>query len=90
MYNDKYIKTKIKIYNSRVYTNFQHNKIPNDKEYCAFLSVIILDFIFVNLNKDYYPQIVLEECKYAIKDKQILNTINENLELSESDDESDE
>ena len=26
-YNDKYIKTKIKIYN-KVYTNFEHNKIP--------------------------------------------------------------
>ena len=26
VYNDKYIKTKIKIYNDKVYTNFQHNK----------------------------------------------------------------
>ena len=30
VYNDKYVKTKIKIYNNKVYTNFQHNKIPND------------------------------------------------------------
>ena len=28
VYNDKYIKTKIKIYNDKVYTNCQHNKIP--------------------------------------------------------------
>ena len=69
VYNDKYIKTKIKSYNDRVYTNFQHNKIPKDNEYCVCLSVILLDFIFVNLNKEYYPQIFLEECKYAIKDK---------------------
>ena len=41
-YNDKYIKTKI--YNNRVYTNFQHNKIPKDNEYCACLSAIILYF----------------------------------------------
>ena len=33
MYNDKYIKTKIKICNNRVYTNFQHNKISKDNEY---------------------------------------------------------
>ena len=33
VYNDKYIKTKMKIYNDRVYTNFQHNKILNDNEY---------------------------------------------------------
>ena len=93
VYNDKYIKTKIKIYNDRVYTNVQQNKIPKDIEYCACLSVILLDSILVNSDKEYYPQIFLEECKYAIKDGKIVNTINEDLELSESDksdDESDE
>ena len=60
VYNDKYIKTKIKIYNDRVYTNFQHNKIPKDYEYCACLPVILLDSIFVNLSKEYYPQKFLE------------------------------
>ena len=50
-----------------MYTNFQHNKIPEDNEYCSCLSVILLDSIFVNLYKEYYPQILLEECKYAIK-----------------------
>ena len=66
-YNDKYIKTKTKIYNNRVYTSFQHNKIPKDNEYCACLSVILLDFIFVNSDEEYYPEIFLEQCKYAIK-----------------------
>ena len=68
-YNDKYIKTKTKIYNNMVYTNIQHNKIPKDNEYFACLSVILLDFIFVNSDKEYYPQILLEECKYALKNK---------------------
>ena len=48
VYNDKCIKTKIKICNDRVYTNFQQNKIPNDNGYCACLSAILLDSIFVN------------------------------------------
>ena len=30
---------------------------------------MILDSSSVNLNKEYYPQMFLEECKYAIKDK---------------------
>ena len=90
MYNNKYIKTKIKIFNDTVYTNFQHNKIPKDNEYCACLSVILLDSIFVNSNKEYYPQIFLEECKYATKDRKIVNAINEDLKLNESDDESDD
>ena len=88
MYNDKCIKTKIKIYNNRLYTNFKHNKIPKDNEYFACLSVILLDFIFVNSDKEYYLQILLGECRYAIKNEKIVKTINEVLELSESDDES--
>ena len=38
----------MKIYNGKVYTNFQHNKIPKDNEYGACLSVILLDSIFLN------------------------------------------
>ena len=30
-------------------------------------SVILLDSIFVNSDNSYYPQIFLEECKYAVK-----------------------
>ena len=67
VYNDKYIKIKIKIYNNKVCTNFQYNNIPKDNEYCVCLSLILLDSIFVNSDKEYYPQILLEECKYAIK-----------------------
>ena len=32
LYNDKYIKAKIKIYNDRIYTNFQCDKIHRDTE----------------------------------------------------------
>ena len=89
MSNNKYIKTKIKIYNNRVSTNFQGNKIPKDNECCACLSVTLLDSV-VKIDNDYYPQIYLEECKYAVKNKKIMNTINEELNLDESDDESNE
>ena len=67
VYNDKYIKTKIKIYNDRVYTNFRHKKIPKDNEYCACLSVILLGSTFVNSGKEYYTQTFLDECKYSKK-----------------------
>ena len=41
------------------------------------------------LIKKYYPQILLEERKYALKKKKIINAINNELKLDESDDESD-
>ena len=46
----------------------------------ARLPVISLDSIFVNLSKEYYTQKFLE-FKYEIKDKKILNTVNENLRV---------
>ena len=52
-----------------MYTNFQHDKIPNDNEYCTCLSVILSESIFVNSDKEYYLQILFEEYKYAIKKK---------------------
>ena len=48
---------------NRVCTNFQHNKVPKDNEYCACLSVILLDSLFVSSNKEYYLEMLLEECK---------------------------
>ena len=48
----------------------------------------MLDSI-VKMDNDYNPQIFLEECKYAVKKKKIMNKINEELDLDKSD-ESDE
>ena len=40
--NDKYIKTKIKIYDSSVNTKFQGKKMPKEEVPCKSLSIIIL------------------------------------------------
>ena len=39
--------------------------------------------------KKYYPQTLLEECKYEIKKVKMENFINDDLETSSSDDETD-
>ena len=62
--NDKYKKTKIKIYADSIVTNFHNKKIPKEKLQCKCLSVIILDSV-IKANKKYYPQTFLEECKYV-------------------------
>ena len=52
----------------------------------------MLDSVF-RVNKKYYPQILLEECKYVITKNKMENLINHDLRLSsshESDNESDE
>ena len=41
----------------------------------------------VRVNKRYYPQTLLEECKYKIKKTKMENLINDDLESSSSDSE---
>ena len=62
--DDKYIKTKIKIYANSIITNFHNKKMPKEKAPCKCLSIIMIDSV-IKANKKYYPQTLLEECKYV-------------------------
>ena len=65
-YDNKYIKRELKMYNTKIYTNFEGNKIPEEGMHCACLSVILLDSV-VMTDKKYHPQTFLKECKCAMK-----------------------
>ena len=41
MYNDKYIKTEITIYNKKLNTNFSGDKILENNKYCTYLTVVL-------------------------------------------------
>ena len=82
--DEKYIKTKIKTYGDSVITNFHSKKIPKEKAPCKCLSIIMLDSV-IKAKKKYYPQTLLEECKYEQKRIKIENLIDDDLEKSESD-----
>ena len=64
--NDKYIKTKIKIYDGNENTNFPDKKVAKDNSSYKCLSLIMLDSV-VKVKKNYYPKTLLEECKHEIK-----------------------
>ena len=82
--DDKYIKTKIKVYAGSMITNFQSNKMPKEKAPCKCLSIIMLDSVIKG--KKSYPQTLLEECKYEEGRMKIENLNDDDLEKSESDD----
>ena len=48
--DDKYIKTKIKIYAGSIITNFHNKKMPKEKAPCKCLSVIMIDSV-IKANK---------------------------------------
>ena len=45
--------------------------MPNESFESVCLSVILLNSVYKKDNK-YYPQVLLEECKYAVKEKKDL------------------
>ena len=81
--DDKYIKTKIKIYAGSIITNFHNKKMPKEKAPCKCLSIIMIDSV-IKANKKYYPQTLLEECKYIQEKIKTDNYINEDLAESDS------
>ena len=78
---DKYIKTKIKMYGDKVNTNFQRKKVPKENASYKCLSLIMLDSV-IRVNKKYYSQTLLEECKYVIRKNEMENLVNHHLSLS--------
>ena len=58
--------------------------MPKEKAPCKCLSIIMLDSV-IKAKKKYYPQTLLEECKYEQERIKIENLIDDDLEKSESD-----
>ena len=85
--DNKYIKTKIKTYAGSIITNFHNKKMPKEKAPYKCLSIIMIDSV-IKANKNYYPQTLLEECKYIQEKIKIVNYISEDLQNSESDSDS--
>ena len=86
---DSYIKTKVKMYDNKVNTNFQGKETSKGDSCYKCLSLIILDSV-VKAGKKYYLQVFLEECKYVKRKNKMLYYINDDLEMISSDDDDDD
>ena len=60
------MKTKIRTYGDKVYTNFRDFNVPED------------DSLLVFENK-YYLQVYLDNCAYKVANKQMTGCLDENL-----------
>ena len=61
--------------------------MSKEKAACKCLSIILLDSV-IKAQKKYHPQTFLEECKYELKKIKMENLIDDDLEKSESDSDS--
>ena len=87
IYEKKYLKAKVREFESEIKTNVLDNGVSKENMYYTCIACITIDSI-MKMNKKNYPQVYLEECKYTIKKIQTPRFINFELE-SESDSEPD-
>ena len=76
VHDDRYIKTKIRTFGDKVYTNFRGLNVPEDYKECEYFTVISIDFLLVYDTK-YYLQVYLDNCAYTILNKQMTDYLDE-------------
>ena len=81
-YNKNFSKNKTKSYGDEA-THF-HDKMLKARSNGTRLAVITTDSA-LKKDKNYYPQVLLKECKYIEKEKKVIRDITEDLEIFSSD-----
>ena len=79
IYENKYLKAKVREFNGNIKTNFLGNNVPEENTYYTCIACITLDSV-LKMNKKNYPQVYLEECKYKVKKINTPRFINIELE----------
>ena len=86
VYDEKYVKTKVKEFNGITKRNFLGNEIPKENVHYACIGYITIDSV-MKMEKNKYPQVHLEECEYKIRKTKMSKFINIEL-VSDSESES--
>ena len=82
--DDIYLVAKLKIFNGINRTTFTNNAIPIEKGHYICIPVIDIDSI-LKIDRKAYPQAYLEQCKYKLKKRKIVNNIDDEIIDEDSD-----
>ena len=80
VYNDKYLKTKIKSSEEKINTKLHNNRMSKEGFQCICQSVVLIDSVF-KMGKNYYPHVFLEKFENSFEEKEVTIHITEGLEF---------
>ena len=84
--DDKYLVAKLKIFNRINRTTFnKKDNIPIERNHYICIPAIDIDSELKIDNKRAYPQAYLEQCKYKLKKRKIVNYIDDEIIDDDSD-----
>ena len=87
VYDETYIKAKVREFDGKIKTNFLGNEVPKENMHYTCIACITIDSV-MRMDKKNCPQLYLEEWKHRVKKIQMPRFINAELESdSESDSE---
>ena len=78
VYDGRYIKSKIRTYGDKVYTNFRGLNLLEDDIECKSFTIISIDSLLV-YHKKYDLQVYLDNCAYKTVNKQMTDYRDKNL-----------
>ena len=81
VYDEKYIKIRVKTFEDKVITKFTDNQIPNKNAHCSCAAAIRVDSLIKLENKN-YPQLNLEKCKFRLQKQKNIDLFDHELEDS--------
>ena len=84
--DDKYLVAKLKIFDRINRTTFTSNAIPIEKNHYTCIPAIDIDSVLKIKNKRVYPQAYLEQCKYKLKKRRVVNFIDNEIIDDDTDD----
>ena len=84
IYDDRYIKDKIRTYGDEVYTNFNSLNLPENGAECESYTNISVDLLLV-YEKKYYLQIYLDNCVCKLVNTQKVDYLDGNLFETDKD-----
>ena len=86
--DDKYLIAKLKMFNKINRTTFNDhnnkNNIPKERSHYICIPAIDIDSVLKIDDKRAYPQAYLEQCKYKLKKRKIVNYIDDEI-IDDSD-----
>ena len=81
--DDKYLVAKLKIFNkinrTTFYDDSNKNNIPKERSHYICIPAIDIDSVLKIDTKRAYPQAYLEQCKYKLKKRKIVNYIDDEI-----------
>ena len=80
VYDDQYIKKKVETFREMIKTLFDSGEIPKERVGYTCIPCISIDSV-LRVDKKYYPQVYLEQCKCKVKKRELKSFIDYEIDL---------